>query len=534
MANSNNKQIFKEWVPTWLVYLTLFIFLLPLASVLGIYMGAIPTAAGFYGVNTSDIRFSVVVYYIAIASIFPLEAKFFSYFSSKPYLVSCVLIYILINVINYFTRNFTLFLVLRYLGGAISHGAIGIIFTLVFKQFHEQRSRVLGYATMYSVLFGSAPFSYILDANLFSDYDFNSLFLFKIFSILPGIIMMCLILRNDIDLRRIKKNSLKKSVDLISYLLYTSGLLSLAYFFLYGQLYNWFQSFRIQFTLSIGIFFLVIFILRQGVLKEPYINFRVYRTRNFRIGMLMLVFFYLAKGDMGILTSFVTHSVNLDGYHYGYVMMMNALGIVIGALLGGRYVLAGMRIRIIWMLGFGALLGYHIFSLAVLNNQAEARDLLIPLFLQGFGNGILIISIVIFYVTAVPPELGPSASVSGVGIRATTFSGSMALTSVLGLRFNKIHFERFGNSVTEVNPLATERIKMYRQALLNKGLGYHESTVGAIQQLGKSIQEQDSLLFIKDYYLYMTYMLFLVILLIATIPHFSYQIKKIKAKFIPL
>ncbi len=534
MAKGNNIQIFKDWVPNWLVFVTLFIFLLPIASVLGVYMGGVSTAASYFGVDHTDIQYSMVVYYIAIASIFPLEAKFFNFFSSKPYLVGCVLIFMGINLAQYYTHNFGLFLVLRYVGGAISHGVVGIIFTLVFKQFYEQRSRVLGYATMYSVLFGSAPLSYLLDAYLFSNYNFNSLFLFIIFSMLPGTIMMCIIRRKSTDLRRNGKMPLRKSLDIVSFLLYTSTLLILAYFLLYGQYYHWLQSERMVFCLIAGIVCLIMFILRQITLKMPYIDLRIYKTRNFRIGMIMLIFFYLGKGDMNLLDSFLTSSVNLDVYHYGYVMLTNAVGVIAGALLGARYVLAGTRIRIIWLIGFGSLLLFHVFSLYVLNYQAEISDLLLPLFLQGFGNGILIISIVIFYVTAVPSEIGFSASVSGVAFRASTFSLSMCLMAVFGSRLNKVHYQSFANTVTQTNPMAMERLGQYKQALLQGGASVHESSAGAMKLLGKAVAEQNSLLFINDYYLYMSYLMVFVMVLIATIPNFTYQIKRLRSKYIPI
>ncbi len=533
MRNRNNIQIFKRWVPTWAIFVSLFIFLLPLASGLGLYSGGFSTAASFYGVDTIDIKYSMVVYYLAIASFFPLEARFFNFFSTKPYLLACLSIFLFFNVILYFTHSFKVLIVFRFLSGAISHGVIGMIFTLVFKQFHEQRSRILGYATMYSVLFGSAPLTYVLNAYLFSNYSFNSIFLFVVLAIVPGTVLMFVILRDDIDLRRNGKMPLK-SVDWISFVVYASLLLSLSYFFLYGQYYYWFQSLRITLVFCGIIVLLITFVLRQNALEVPYIDMRVYKTRNFRIGMALLVVFYMGKGDLSLLNGFMTNSVNLDVYHYSYVMLFNGLGVVIGALLGGRYILAGLRIRIIWMIGFGSLLGYHLFALHVLNHQAEMVDLFMPLFLNGFGNGILIISIVIFYATAVPAEIGFSASVSGVAYRATTFSASMAITSMMGQYFHKIHHQRFSDSVTMTNPLATERISQYKHALLNRGASMHDSRAGAMKLLGKTVANQENLLFIKDYYLYMSFVLGFIIILIVTIPHFSYRIKKIRAKLIPI
>lgn len=533
MRNRNNVHIFKDWVPDWLVFVSLFIFLVPLASGLGIYMGSIPVAASFYGVDNTDINYSMIVYYLAIASVFPLEVKFFNFFSTKPYLITCLSIFLLFNLLLYLNHSFTALVVLRFFTGAISHGVIGMIFALVFKQFNEQRSRILGYATMYGVLFGSAPLSYILTAYLFSNHNFNSLFLVVVLASIPGTVLMLSIIKKDADLRKKGKIPLK-STDWVSFVIYATFLLSLAYFMLYGQYYHWFRSIRIVLCFIVVVVLLLTFVMRQLILDDPYIDLRVYKTRNFRIGLSMLVFFYLAKGDISLLNSFMTNSVNLDTYHYSYVMMINGIAIIIGTLLGGRYILAGTRIRIIWMIGFGSLLAYHLFALRILNHQAEITDLILPLFFNGFGIGILIISIVIFYATAVPQSIGFSASVSGVAFRACTTTASMALTGMFGQYFQKIHYQHFSDSVTQTNSLALTRIGQYKHALLSRGASMHESSAGAVKLLGKSVANQNNLLFIRDYYLYMSLLLAIVILLIVTIPHFTYQIKRIKSRLIPI
>ena len=215
-------------------------------------------------------------------------------------------------------------------------------------------------------------------------------------------------------------------------------------------------------------------------------------------------------------------------------MMINTVVIAAGSLISARFILAGRRIRLIWMTGFGALLVYHIYAINILSYQAEITDLIIPLFLQGFGNGVLIISIVIFYVTSIPPEIGFSGSVTGVAFRATTFTASMAITSYMGLYLQKIHYQSFSHGITKLNPLAIQRLDQYKQALEHSGVSLQKSNEGAIELLGKAVANQNNLLFVRDYYIYMSVVIGLVIMGIALIPNFSYHIRKIKAKLVPM
>ncbi len=533
MPQENNKLIFKSWVPYWLVLFTIFITLIPIGSVLGIYMSGISSATTYYGVAVRDIQYSIVAYYFAIASFFPFEARFFNYFSSRPYWVACSILYVGINVLLYYSHSFVMLFIMRFVGGMVSLGFIGIMFSLVFRQFHAQRSRVLGYATMYAGLFASAPLAQLLDAHLFFHYNFNVLFLVKMYSALPGVLLMCIILKKDSDLRREGKIPLK-NIEWPSFVLYASAFLLIGYIALYGQYYGWFHSQRIVFSMMAFVLVLTLFVLRQLRIKEPYINLRVFKSRNFRIGMLLLILFYVSKGDMGLLNSFFRESMHLDEYYKGYSMLFNAVGIISGSLISARFILAGRRIRLIWLTGFASLLLYHIYMLRILGVQAEMTDLIIPLFLQGFGNGTLIISIVIFYVTAVPPEIGFSASVTGVAFRATTFTANLGLLSMVALYLQKQHSIIFSKELVANNPMLTERLSNYHNAMQQVGLIASESHTGAMKLLGKSLATQNNLLFVRDYYLYMSIFIGLVMMSIALIPHFKYTIRKIGEKLIPM
>ncbi|MDN3596086.1 MFS transporter [Zunongwangia endophytica] len=532
MASEKNQAIFKSWATDWLILLAIFLFLLPIASVLGIYLAGTNSAATYYGIDSTDVRYSVVVFYLAIASAFPLEKSFFNYFSSKSYLIGASIVFVCINLILYFTNSFAVLLILRFVGGALSLSFIGISFSLIFRQFHAQRSRVLGYATLYSCLFVTAPLAQILDANVFTHYDFNTIFLIKIYMVLPGLLLFLFLLKSNVDLRPEGKLPFK-GVDWQSFVIYSAALLLIGYILLYGQYYHWFKSLKITFCMIAFIFLLLVFVLRQLKLKTPYISLKIFKVRNFRIGMVLLFVFYLAKGDTSVLYGFFRNSVQLDAYHQGYVMLLNGFGIVLGAFLSARFILAGRKIRLIWLTGFGSLLLYHLLSLNVLGNQAEMSTLLLPLFLQGFGNGVLIVSIVIFYVTSVASEIGFSASVTGVAFRFFSFTASMALVAFMGLHQQKIHQQSFAANITADNPVAMQEISKYSNALQQEGK-LVASNKAAKALLNKEVGKQANLMFARDYFIYMSIFIGLVMLAIAVIPHFHYKIRKIGAKLIPV
>ncbi|WP_159023652.1 MFS transporter [Formosa sp. L2A11] len=524
---------FKSWVPRWLMVLTILLTLVPITAVLGIYIGGMDSAMSYYAADSYDIKFSIIMFYVGIASAFSLEKTISTKFATKPYFTMSCILFILVNLILYNTQNLTILIVFRFLNGMLTLVFVGTLFNLIFQQFHSQRSRVLSYAFLYGTMFGSIPLSYIVDAVLFSNYNFNILFILIIFSCLPGFVLLFVCLKKEVELRK-EKTRIKDKVDWVSFVLYAAALTTVTYILCYGQYYNWFKSLHIILTTITFVISLLLFVFRQLKLETPYVDLSIYKYRNFRIGMLMLVAFYITKGDTSVSFGFFANGLNLDVYHKSYVMIINGIGVIFGALLTARFILAGVRIRLIWLTGFASFLFFHIYMIFILGNQAEILDIILPLFFQGFGNGILIVSIVIFYATGVPSEIGFYASVTGVSYRCFTFTLSMALVTFMGLRQGSMHYNNFAEDIVITNPATVLRLQNYNETLLSHGASKLQASAGARKMLGKAVGVQSNLLFARDYYMYLSCFIIFVMLGIALIPHFHYQLRKISDKLTPI
>lgn len=527
-----SSSIFKSWVPKWLIKAVIFLVILPAVSMLAGYIGGISSAASYYGLDPTDIQFSIVLYYVGIASFFPLERRFFSYFASKTYFLMSILLFTAINLVLYTTNNALLFFVLRFLGGAVTVAMIGITLSLIFSQFHSDRTRVLGYAIFYGTLLISNAFAYLFDAYVFQNYDFNVMYLAIIYVQIPGVLLLFLCLKTNIRLHT--KRFPLHQLDWKSFVIYSSLLLLIAYVILYGQFYNWFESIRIWVCVGSIMILLATFIIIQKSNKRPFIDLTIYKFRNFRIGGLLLVLYYICKGDLSAANTFLFNDMGLDSYHYAYIMFFNALGIIVGIAITARFLLSKRNIRLIWLTGFAFLLIYHIQMFFVFGSQANEESVLLPLFFQGLGNGILMLSIVMFTIASVPESKSFSASLSGISFRFFAFTVSLALISFMNLRQVSVHYHELGNSVTTLNFESTERLQLYENMALAKGASTIKAKVLAKKLLGKAVANHTNILFARDYYYFMGIVIFFIMLGIALIPNFHYHFRKIGAKVIPI
>ena len=190
--------------------------------------------------------------------------------------------------------------------------------------------------------------------------------------------------------------------------------------------------------------------------------------------------------------------------------------------------------RLIWLTGFAFLLVYHIQMFYVFGSEANEQSVLLPLFFQGMGNGILMLSIVLFLITSVPETKSFSASLSGVSFRFFAFTLSLALVSFMNLRQTSVHYHELGDTVTTLNVESSKRLQLYENIALAKGASTLKAKVMAKKMLGKAVANHTNILFARDYYYYMGIMIFLIMLGIALIPHLHYHFRKIGAKLIPI
>ncbi|EIA09817.1 putative transport-related membrane protein [Flavobacterium frigoris PS1] len=527
-----SSSAFKSWVPKWCIMLIIFLVILPAVSMLSGYVGGITSAASYYGLDPTDIQFSIVLYYVGIASFFPLEKRFFGYFSSKTYFLMTIVLFVSINFLLYITHDPLIFFMLRFLGGAVTVGIIGVTLNLIFSQFHSERSRVLGYAVFYGTLLSSNSFVYLLDAYLFQNHDYNVLYLIMIYLQVPGVLLMLLCLKTNFRLH--SKRIPLFDLDWKSFIIYSSLLSLTAYLILYGQYYNWFDSIRIWICSSLILGLLILFVLTQLKQKRPFIDLGIYKYRNFRIGVVLLVLYYICKGDVSVANTFIFNNMGLDTYHYAYIMFFNAFGIVVGIGVTARFLLAKRKIRLMWLTGFAFLLVYHILMFFIFGPQANEKSLLIPLFFQGMGNGVLMLSIVLFMIKSVPESKSFSASLSGVSFRFFAFTISLAFVSFMNLRQASVHYHELGNTITALNTASTQQMQLYENIALTKGASTIKAKIVAKKMFGKAVSKHVNILFARDYYSLMAIVIFFIMLAIALIPSLHYHFRKIGSRVIPI
>ncbi|UPK71399.1 MFS transporter [Chitinophaga filiformis] len=509
--------IFKPWAAEWLIRVVIFINLVPSMLMFGLSTAYGPAAAGYYGIEPADVQYSMVLFYASLAGFFALERRFFVFIASKEYLIIGTVIQIIASYGCYITRDLHVLLGLRFIQGMANCVTTSVCITLVFSRLRTNRAREIGYSLFYGTLLCIAAITTLLTAPVIDAFDYNVLYKWMIFMYIPGAVLLVLIM-NRIRLNR--KFPLYQ-LDWASYVIYTTALCLLGYILLYGQQYYWWNDDRIIMATIAVIVLGIIHVLRQRSLKRPYLSLDVFRYRNYVIGVGLIVILYICRGALNITTNYFTTVLGMDPKHLSYILVANIGGIAGGALYSSRWIVMERPVRWIWITGFALLLVFHLWMHALFATQADASTFIVPLIVQGLGAGMLMAPMIIYTISSVPSHLGSTASATGVFFRFAGFCLSIALINYFQLFSRKVHYNRFLELVTSLDPFVTARLEGYKRAVTAKGIPADQAAKMANGLLYRSADIQAQIRFAMDYYYLISCLLVVIILLIAFVPYLN-------------
>lgn len=499
--------------------------ILPSLGLFGLSTANGAAAAGYYGIEPTDVQYSMVIFYAAVASFFALERRFFDFIAAKQYLIIATILQIITSYFCYVTRNFQVLLLFRFLQGMANCATTTICITLIFGRLHNERSREIGYSVFYGLLLCISAFTTLFTAPIIDAFNYNILYKVIIFMYLPGTLLLFVTMNNV----RLSRKFPLYQVDWASFIIYAVALSLLGYVLIYGQQYYWLQDNRTRLSLISAVGLLAVHVIRQKKLKRPYLSLAVFRYRNFKVGALLIFVLYICRGAINITIGYFASVLGMDPIHIGLILLVNVLGIILSAAISSRLIIQRKPMRFIWMGGFLLLLIFHGWMYFLFTSQANASSFVIPLFIQGIAVGTLMTPIIVFMVSSVPVSLGSSASATGVFFRFVGFCSSIALINYFSLYKQSEHYNRFQQSITNTNPGVVQKIAAYQQLLTSRGMAPDQAAKLANGLLARTVTIQSQLRYAMDYYQLLCWLILGVILLIALYPYLNRTVVNLKA-----
>jgi MFS transporter, DHA2 family, multidrug resistance protein len=237
-----------------------------------------------------------------------------------------------------------------------------------------------------------------------------------------------------------------------------------------GQELDWFSSPFIDGLAATAVIFLVAFLIRELMAKDPVLNLNVFRWRSYSAGVfLMTVLGFVLYGSIVLLPIWLQTLLGYPAVTTGFTMAPRGLGSMIGMPLVGMF---ASRFDARKVLAGGLLLGAaSTWRLSQLNLDAGFWDLFWPQAIQGFGLGMVFVPLTTIAMNPVPREqMGNATSVYNL-MRNLGGSIGIAIIAMLNTRYQQRYIDILGSHVTATNPEAIQRLNAARALFLANGSG---------------------------------------------------------------
>ncbi|MBS1833797.1 MAG: DHA2 family efflux MFS transporter permease subunit, partial [Acidobacteria bacterium] len=230
-----------------------------------------------------------------------------------------------------------------------------------------------------------------------------------------------------------------------------------------GQQEDWFASTWITALLFIAILTLVIFVMYELWIRNPVVDFRVFKDRSYATGtFLMTMLGFALYGSLVLMPLWLQILLGYSSYDAGVAMAPRGMGSFLAmpavGLLISRY---DARKLLATGLGLGALTMYQLSRLSL---NAGYWDFFWPQFVQGISLGLLFVPLTTLSMGNIAKErMGNATSLfnllrnlgGGIGIAAVTTMQS---------RFVQAHINRLGEHITAYDPKAVAMMQSLGQA----------------------------------------------------------------------
>lgn len=392
---------------------------------------AIPHISGYFGSTIDEANWIITSYMIANACLILMSSWLENLFGRKLFLKVFISIFTIGSLICAIAPNLNIMVLGRLIQGIGGGPMTPISQAVLLSAFPPEKRGVAmslyGVAVMIFAILGPTFGGFIVD-----NADWQWIYLVNI----PiGILSVALIHANidELDFRKkVEKTDFPGMIALVLWLLSMQVVLDK------GQQYNWFDCAWISWLAGFSVCALAFFIVWELEYKNPLINLRIFKDKNFLIGTIlsasvnMLVF-----STIVLLPQFLQNLMGYTAILSGLTIAPRLISSVI-MILSINSLMKVFDSRILISFGF-LFLGLSIFSYVNLNLQVSFASVVIPQILMGVGIILVFVPVSALALGTLPKsELSSGASLHNL-CKSTTMAVVASISSTLVARHAQMH-----------------------------------------------------------------------------------------------
>jgi MFS transporter, DHA2 family, multidrug resistance protein len=478
---------------------------------------ALPYIAGSLSASNDEATWVLTSYLVANAIILPASSWFSLKFGRKRFLITCIVIFTISSFMCGAATSLAVILIARAVQGA-GGGALQPLSQSILLESFPPEKRGMAMAVFALGVVVAPVLGPTLGGWLTDTYSWRWAFYINI----PiGLFAIFMISRHVEDPAYIK-NAKPGKIDGIGLGLLALWLGCLQIILDKGQEDDWFGATWIRWATAILLTSFVSFLIREFRHKNPLVNLRVFRHRNFAIGCLLIGIFGAALyGLVTLLPLFYQELMGYTALAAGWAVSPRGIGAILAMPVIG---ILTAKIDNRWLLGFG----FTLFAVASLwfgevNLSISQWTFLWAIIISGFGSGCVFVPLSTTAMAGLPNE--EIGNASGLYNLLRNIGGSIGISVVntIVYRHSQTHRNEMGHAITSTSVSLQGQLHGMQQFLTSQGSSPSTAMHQAYVLVNGTLSQQARLWAYVDDFRYMALVCF------GCIP-IVFMLKKAKGK----
>ena len=449
VAQDEWKPSFNPWLIAAAVMLATFMEVLD-TSVANV---ALPHIGGNLSASTNESTWVLTSYLVSNAIILPAAGWLSSFFGRKRFLLACIVIFTLSSALCGAASSLGMLVFARILqgagGGALQPIAQAVLLESFPKEKRGQAMAVFGMGIVVAPIIGPTMGGWITD-----NYSWRWIFYINV----PVGILAMLMANAFIEDPPYIRSQKPGRIDYIGFGLMALGLASLQLVLDKGQEEDWLASSWIFWFTLFGLAAIIAFIIRELQTKEPIVNLRIFKNRNFAVGTaLMAMMGAVLYGSIALLPLFLQTLLGYPATQSGLAVSPRGFGSIVSMIIVGRLV---GRLDSRYLIAFGfAILGFATYMLSSINLDISMSSVVWPNIISGLAMGFIFIPLTTTAMGMLTnQEMGNASGLFNL-MRNTGGSIGIAVVTTLLSRGAQVHQAAMVSHLTPYDPAFQQRVQ---------------------------------------------------------------------------
>jgi MFS transporter, DHA2 family, multidrug resistance protein len=346
---------------------------------------SLPHIAGSLSASTDEATWVLTSYLVSNAIILPVTGWLSSFFGRKQLLITCIIIFTLSSALCGAATSLTMLISARILqgigGGVLQPTAQAVLMESFPFEKRGQAMSVYGMGIIVAPIIGPTLGGWITD-----NYSWRWIFYINVPVGILAVLMALWFIENPPYLKRTEGSR----VDYIGFGLMAIWLATFQVIMDTGEKEGWFQSAWIVWLTIFSGATMIGFIVRELVGKEPIVDLRVLRNRNFGVGtMLMTAVGGLLYGTTALLPLFLQTMMGYPAVQSGLAVSPRGFGSMASMIIVGRLI---GRVDSRYLMTFGFIvLAFSVYLLSGVNLEIAPSNVVWPNIINGFAMGFIFV-----------------------------------------------------------------------------------------------------------------------------------------------